>query len=268
MADSSTSQGQGSLVLFLHGLESGPGGSKARYLQKHFGADRVRAPDLEMSSWDPRRSNSFTRTALRSAASLRGCAEIALRQIAVDYPLGHPPQPDDASGCASKRQEDVASGIDFQAVEQSLVIVGSSWGGAVAVKLVEEFGVRPKALVLMAPALGCKAPTGWLSMFGFAYSWLLPDWLPTTLLEPSSEVAGGGGAGGKVLLFHGTDDDTVPVARSRELKRTFDHIQYVEIAGGDHRLNAAMLEATEIQEGERVEAYPDGRLAHAVRSCL
>merc|ERR1711908_103503 len=42
-------------VLFMHGLESGPKGTKVRYLRQHFEVD---CPDMQMSAYNPFRRNS------------------------------------------------------------------------------------------------------------------------------------------------------------------------------------------------------------------
>ncbi len=53
-------------VLFMHGLESGPGGSKARYLCKHVS---VLCPSMEMSAYNPLRRNSPSRHVLAYLAA-------------------------------------------------------------------------------------------------------------------------------------------------------------------------------------------------------
>ena len=39
------------------------------------------------------------------------------------------------------------------------------------------------------------------------------------------------------LIIHGAEDETVPVECSRELKKKFPKLTYIEIAGGDHRMS-------------------------------
>jgi predicted esterase YcpF (UPF0227 family) len=49
-------------ILFVHGLESGPNGSKIKYLQKYF---NVIAPDLKMSKFNITKENSLIRNLIR-----------------------------------------------------------------------------------------------------------------------------------------------------------------------------------------------------------
>ena len=56
-------------IVFLHGLESGPAGSKARYITHHFPGACV--PDLEMSAWDPTKKNSAVRKFLQLQVTAR-----------------------------------------------------------------------------------------------------------------------------------------------------------------------------------------------------
>ena len=117
--------------LFLHGLESGPNGSKAVYLKKIF--DRVNAPHLQTGVLGFR-SNTFMMSGLRNISSLffgsytaditadvlRGGSEIAL-SAAVAYP------PD--------------------------IVVASSMGGAIALQSLQS-GKISAPTILLAPALG------------------------------------------------------------------------------------------------------------------
>jgi len=182
-------------VVFLHGLESGPAGSKARYIQRHFPAACV--PDLEMSAWDPRKKNSATRNLANLRASLDGCTRDAMAAIREAQAA------DDGGG--------------------KLLVVGSSWGGMVALRCIEH-GLRPDATLLLAPALAAKGFYGWFWPRA-ALSEGLFDSLP-----PKS-----------VLVVHGTADNTVPIETSRELAAIFPSaVNLLEIEGGDHRLNNAL----------------------------
>ena len=55
-------------VLFVHGLESGPHGSKVRYLKRVFGDRNVYCANMRMSLWRPDRANSLLRSGLREVA--------------------------------------------------------------------------------------------------------------------------------------------------------------------------------------------------------
>ena len=94
------------------------------------------------------------------------------------------------------------------------VIVGSSFGGALLLSLLQGGVTRARA-VLIAQA-------------GVVYG--LPPRLPE---------------GARAILLHGTADDVVPIAGSRALARDAGPgVQLWEIEGGDHPLNACIDDGT------------------------
>ena len=68
-------------IVFLHGPESGPAGSKARYITHHFPGACV--PDLEMSAWDPTKKNSAVRKFLQLQVTARPLDCTALSSLTV-----------------------------------------------------------------------------------------------------------------------------------------------------------------------------------------
>lgn len=146
-------------VLFLHGLESGPKGTKAAWLRARYGAV---TPQLDTTTFP---------------AALAG-ARAALAEVVPD------------------------------------LVVGSSFGGAVAVRLLNE-GAWTGPTVLIAPAAGKLGSD-------------------TTLP-----------AGARVVILHGDADDVVPIEDSRALVAgAGPGVELVEIAGGDHRLNRVLDDGT------------------------
>jgi hypothetical protein len=144
-------------VLFIHGLESSPHGTKARVLAEHFA----------------------TETPYMDTRDFEGCVraqEAAIRRFRPD------------------------------------VVVGSSFGGAVAVALLQRGLWRGPTLLLAQAA---------------ALQGLRPE-LPT---------------GVRVWLVHGAHDDVVPPAASRTLARTGSPslVRLLEI-DDDHRLGAAVAD--------------------------
>lgn len=117
--------------LFLHGLESGPRGKKAQYLQKIF--SHVCSPDLQTGVLGFR-SNSFMMSAIRNMPSL----------LSGSY--------------TTTVAHDILSGgtqIAISAVKSQPpdIVVGSSMGGAIALEFLRTGEVMAPA-VLLAPALG------------------------------------------------------------------------------------------------------------------
>ena len=158
-------------ILFLHGLESSPGGRKAVWLAQRYGA---RVPALTTSDW----------------ATARAQAAAAVRE--------HEPE----------------------------LIIGSSYGGALLLSLLQGGVTRARA-ILIAQA-GVK--------FG----------LPASLPE-----------GTRAILLHGTNDDVVPIAGSRALARDAGPgVELWEIEGGDHPLNACLEDGTLARAIAAVLALP------------
>lgn len=148
-----------SSVVFLHGLESGPTGTKAAWLRARYGAF---TPTLD--------TTSFPAAVAGAAAAI--------------------------------------------AEHQPRVVVGSSYGGAVATRLVLD-GVWTGPTVFIAPAahrLGIDAA-----------------------LPP----------GTRGIVIHGDQDDVIPLADSHHLLAgAGEGIALWTIAGGDHRLNRILEDGT------------------------
>jgi len=190
-------------VMFLHGLESGPTGSKARKLQSHL--KHVLVPDLYMSVFDWNKKNSAIRNWMSLSRSMELCVGEAVGAIRAEFGEG-------AEGDGRIRSE--------------LIIVGSSWGGALGLKLLSLHNIHPYKTVLLAPAL---------SVTGGFKAWFWPAWQPASLPNDGTDV----------IVYHGDADETVPVEGSRVLKSTFPKVTYHELPGGDHRLKDALLKPTE-----------------------
>ena len=126
-------------IIFIHGLESGTNGRKAKYLHKYF--DGTEVPDLQMGLFDWNKKNSAIRNFFSLAASMDSCINVVLTTIKEKFPC----------------QED-------------LLLVGSSWGGAIALRLLCNHGIRPWKTFLLAPALRAN---------GYFASWYFPNWIDT-----------------------------------------------------------------------------------------
>jgi fermentation-respiration switch protein FrsA (DUF1100 family) len=152
-------------VVFLHGLESGPQGSKARWLAERYGA----------------------------VTPVLGCSA--------------PLQPHMVTDALAVAREAVRA-------QRPDLIVGSSFGGAVAVRLLRE-GAYRGPVVLIAPA--ARKITG---------DEALPD-------------------GTRAAILHGDADDVVPYADSVALAQTGGPgVRLHTVVGGDHRLNVILDDGT------------------------
>lgn len=121
----------------------------------------------------------------------------------------------------------------------NLTLIGSSWGGLCALALVAELGVFPARTIVIAPALRANGPLPALLWPDFVHEIALP-------CEESSDGKKGLNSGwqrpGKpVLLIQGDADSTVPVEAARAYKeRWSEHIRYVEVPDGDHKMVAEL----------------------------
>lgn len=184
------------VVHYCHGLESGPNGFKVRQLRQHFS---VYAPDMKMSLWNPTCVNSFARHLL----SWRWPAEALT---------------DSFEACIEVQRTALRDGTPD-------VLVGSSWGGAVAAALVAE-GTWEGPLVLLCPALCMRErwvgqPSGRAELSASA--------IISRIAALSPEVKA------RAVIVHGDADATVPIDDSRELSRTTG-IRMVDVVGGSHGL--------------------------------
>jgi len=209
-------------VLFMHGLESGAFGSKARWLSERF---ETAAPDQQVSAYNPLRRNGPMAACLAYVFSFGAAARYAGGSIGLSV-----------AGLASaglvpflQWRMRVAMRRCVALMEVALrrekpdVVVGSSWGGAVALKCIEQ-GYWAGPAVLLAPAISARGV-----------------W---NLAWPSFEPELPAAAAARVLVVQGDRDDTVPFERVVDLcRRKGLRLEVVE--GGDHRLVGAMLGPTE-----------------------
>ncbi len=160
-------------MLFLHGLESGPSGRKAQWLAEHHGAV---TPDLQT-------------TALVEALTAGGV------QSPADFEAA-------AAPCLAIAREALHD-------EKPQILVGSSFGGALAVALMREGLWRGPTLLL-----ACASRR------------LLGD-----VKIP---------AGLRVVLVHGRNDDVVPLSDARWLAETAGPGTLLWEVADDHRLGAQL----------------------------
>ncbi|CAD7961714.1 unnamed protein product [Amoebophrya sp. A25] len=126
-------------IVFLPGLEGGANGRKSRYLRRLFGAEPV---NLEMSVWNPWERNAIVRHGGDITAALEGCITTATETISCETV----PTAEDSSRVPSGAEPERSRNRKF-------LLIGISWGGVVALKLLERGLVRPDRVLLIAPAL-------------------------------------------------------------------------------------------------------------------
>lgn len=228
-------------ILFMHGLEAGPGGNKDRFLRQHF--EHVCTPDMQMSIYRLTKSNSVLRnmlclplffgwvimatgTLLWVILSCESWAWliwgvsffsifVIMRKILIRQALA--------------ASIDHSVEIQAHAIQefQPDIVVGSSWGGFIAL-LCASRGIYTGPQLLIAPPvklildkLGDPDGNRWKSL----------------CKSISSEAAQ------RILLVHGKEDATVPLADSQSLSAATD-IE-LRIFSGDHSLNQVLLASPE-----------------------
>uniref|UniRef100_A0A7S0B6P0 AB hydrolase-1 domain-containing protein n=1 Tax=Pyrodinium bahamense TaxID=73915 RepID=A0A7S0B6P0_9DINO len=212
-------------VVFLHGLESGPGGSKHRWLMEHYGEDVV-CSDMQISLLNTQKANGLLRQFLANAFC-------TLPWNLVSWSVQR-----SLDGCLETAMED----LEFAHQRGGSVVVASSWGGAVATLALAR-GVWEGPAVLLAPAYGRigRYIRGGPNGIGLAPEEAYAA-IASRLAEGGPEAAARRRR--QLLIVHGSGDDTVPIADSRAMA-VATGIELREIEGADHRLNAALLQDEE-----------------------
>lgn len=208
-------------IVFLHGLESGPGGSKHRWLQEHYG-DHVACCDMQMSLLTPFKANGILRQVLANTLFTAPWNLLGRSLVA------------SLDGCLAAQREALGA-----ARQRGGLVVGSSFGGAVALLALAR-GEWQGPTLLLAPAYG---------LVGRRAGSYDPSYAAEAVYAAiSARLAGedeqAAGRRRQILIVHGTDDATVPMADSRALAAATG-IELVEVQGGDHRLNGALLSGEE-----------------------
>eukprot|EP00301_Raphidiophrys_heterophryoidea_P000461 c10230_g1_i1.p1 GENE.c10230_g1_i1~~c10230_g1_i1.p1 ORF type:complete len:269 (-),score=55.98 c10230_g1_i1:246-944(-) len=187
-------------VYFMHGLESGPHGRKTRYLRSRF--EEVHCGDMNLSVFNMKRQHNLVRLMFWKAVTLQWRNMVG-------------------SSLQEMFQTSVAIQIDaFKACKPD-VLIGSSWGGAVAMLFIAK-GQWSGPVVLLAPALR-----------------FLVEWgVEVDLNEICTAVAN---SGCRITIYHGTNDDVVPFAHSQELRDRCPNVTLFPVEGGDHRLDTPLI---------------------------
>ncbi len=225
-------------VLFLHGLESGPHGDKTRLMRAQ--GLTVTAPDLQMSKLRLDKRNSIARQILKQwevptvlAASVITALRLGIVTSAVATTVTIRARKrawiSKAVGASRRACVDIAR--DVLATTHAEVLVGSSWGGAIALELLRDGSWRGPT-VLLAPASKVIQELVDESAWG-------------TLLAAVRRAA----AKSPIVVFHDPSDSTIDIGGSRELAAG-SAVRLHEVQAGGHRL---------------LDLVEDGRLAAVVR---
>lgn len=218
-------------VLFIHGLEGSPQGSKVVAMRAQ--GFRVHCADMKMSKFNLLKRNSILRTMLRLPEVRLGVlGALALPILGAKLDLFWPAMGLSAAGSVAMasvsqqlmgraciRSLEACVAINKQATTgfRPDVVVGSSWGAAVASELVRRRHWRGP-VVFLAPAYVKVLATGGV-----------PDTLER--LEELRRLS----ARQPMVILHDRKDDVIPFEHSEVLARG-SNIQLRPVSAGGHRL--------------------------------
>lgn len=149
----------------------------------------------------------------------RKLVESLKRTLGPDHPVRYPRMPDEAHPRYAIWKPALVR--ELGRLEDGAILVGHSVGGTILLHLLAEQPAvcKPGVLVLIAaPFIG---DGGW----------------PSDELPSRSDFAQRLPAGLPVLLYHGTDDQTVPVAHAHLHARAIPQATVHVLPGRDHQLN-------------------------------
>ncbi|WNG16124.1 hypothetical protein [Cystobacter fuscus] len=233
-------------MLFIHGLESHPQGSKVRLLREQ-GFDVV-APDMQMAVLRFKKRNSVVRQLLRVPETWLASAGIGIllvlcivgssaRGLIATILLGLLWGAVRGRALVAKAfTRSFAACVEVQRAavrhEKPDVVVGSSWGGAIAAELII-LGEWSGPTLLLAPAVlkACE----WMGQTDSA------DKL-ARIRARSMQLP--------IVVFHDPSDETVPHQHSVELARG-SGIDFRSVNAGGHRLMGLL------NRGELAEAIKE-----------
>ena len=222
-------------MLFIHGLESGPTGSKVTGMQE-LGLE-VLAMDMHMSQWRLDKKNSFMRSVLRL---WQPWVAIVLLLGALPVSLWANPWSGVAMGVgaivwgrirwkswvALAISKSLAACVDIQrgalAEHEIDVVVGSSWGGAVSIELLIAAHWSGPTL-LLAPA--------WQKV----QERIDAERVPAVYARLQALSA-------PIHVLHAPEDDVVPFEDSQRMAG--GRIGLTSVPGGGHRLLPTLTDGT------------------------
>ncbi|MFK8003815.1 MAG: hypothetical protein AB8H86_29905 [Polyangiales bacterium] len=232
-------------VLFIHGLEGHPNGSKVRMLRSQ-GFD-VRAENMHMSLTQMRKRNSAVRNLFRLPevrAIFVFFAAVIVASSALRFPAISLVSVAGWAWLFFRRRALLAAALGKSfvrcvAIQRKAILhdapdilIGSSWGGAVAAELIAS-GVWAGPTILLAPAVA-----------------RVSEGARRNDLAKTKAALHAAATRARVVIFHDPSDSVVPHEDSVSLARD-SSIDLRSVDAGGHRL-LALLEGGEL--GETIRA--------------
>eukprot|EP01060_Flectonema_neradi_P011068 TRINITY_DN18130_c2_g1_i1.p1 TRINITY_DN18130_c2_g1~~TRINITY_DN18130_c2_g1_i1.p1 ORF type:complete len:237 (+),score=27.87 TRINITY_DN18130_c2_g1_i1:141-851(+) len=226
-------------ILYIHGLESGPQGHKVTELRKYYGEDKVIVEPMNVSLTGLTLRNGILRRLLSVAASklMLGAAAVAAAAYGKGWWWGGSVAVIVLLYFIINRKKLLAQSLQlsFQSCltiqskaiqkHQPDVVIASSFGGAVAVELLQKGEYRGPCIVL------CPAHRLLMRLMNVDY---------TTPAISS-----------RLLVIHGSEDKVIPHRHSIELNNANEHTTLHTIQGGSHGLGKYVASGKFIEDVER-----------------
>lgn len=197
-------------INFIHGLESGPMGTKHRWFINKFGIKNTTCLDMKTSLCRLDKSNSVLGNIIKNIKK-NGFENLIEQSV----------------------EDSFQSCVDIQShylKNHSIdLIVGSSWGGAIATELISS-GSWNGPTVFLAPSYEkYMNQCGKQHLISETYQKI------NDLLNSETKK--------KCFIVHGTNDKVIPIEHSRNMSQQ-TKIPLFEIENGDHSLNNYILKPT------------------------
>jgi predicted alpha/beta hydrolase family esterase len=143
-------------------------------------------------------------------------------ELGASYAVRYPRMPNEGDPHYTSWKTALFGEID--ALQDGAILVGHSVGGAILIHALAERRPRPRLGAIFLVAAPFIGPGGW----------------PSTDIRPRTDFSKGTPVGVPIFLYHGTDDEIVPVAHVHLYAKVIPHAVLRTCAGSNHQLNNDM----------------------------
>jgi pimeloyl-ACP methyl ester carboxylesterase len=171
----------------------------------------------------------------------------------VDRPGFAASEPAQVVGSIAEQARALSSLLSDPHPHRKTILVGQSYGAAIAALIASSHPDQVDGLVLVSPFMGTRGPTAQTLMRA---AWFAGPWLPRDLRNARLEVKGQGpqlpaalealaNLPQPVVVVHGDKDQFVPITSAMTLVKgqPVEHRAFVSVPGGDHFLNDCCVKA-------------------------
>ncbi len=146
------------------------------------------------------------------------------RELGQDYDIRYPRMPNEAD--PSYPVWKTALAHEIAALDDAAILVGHSLGGTILINALAEQAPERKLAGLFLISAPFFGPGGW----------------PSDDIKPSRDLGAGLPQATPIYLYHGSEDDTAPLAHVDLYKQAIPHARVRKLEGRDHQLNDDLSE--------------------------